>query len=75
MVTLEHYYFPWELARALEQFVQSYNHERYHESLDNVTLADMFVGRYYQIIGRRAQIKQHTLQQWRRDNLNPCVQT
>ena len=69
VVKLEHYYSPWELERALEQFVQFYNHERYHESLDNVTPADMYYGRYHEIIDKRAMIKQKTLQQRRKDNL------
>ena len=43
VVKLEHYYYPWELEHAIGQFVQYYNHERYHESLDNITPADMYV--------------------------------
>jgi putative transposase len=39
VVKLEHYYLPGELKRAIGEFVQHYNHERYHESLDNVTPA------------------------------------
>ena len=46
-----------------------YNQERYHESLDNVTPADMYFGRYQEIMDRRAIIKQHTLQQRRKENL------
>jgi len=72
VVKLEHYYSPWALERAIKQFVQHYNHDRYHESLDNVTPADMYFGRYYEIMGRRAQIKQQTLQLRRIQNLN-CV--
>ena len=70
VVKLEHYYSPWELERAIEAFVQHYNHDRYHESLDNVTPADMYFGRYHEIMGRRAQIKQQTLQLRRSQNLN-----
>ena len=69
VVKLEHYYFPGELERALCQFVHHYNHERYHESLDNITPADMYYGRYHQIMDQRAMIKQQTLQQRRCDNL------
>jgi transposase InsO family protein len=42
MVKLEHYYTPWELERAVARFVERYNHRRYHESLGNVTPADMY---------------------------------
>ena len=70
VVKLEHYYSPWELERAIEAFVQYYNQDRYHESLDNVTPADMVFGRYHEIINQRAQIKQQTLQLRRYQNLN-----
>ena len=70
VVKLEHYYSPWELERAIEAFVQYYNQDRYHESLDNVTPADMYFGRYHEIINQRAQIKQQTLQLRRYQNLN-----
>ena len=73
VVKLEHYYLPEELERALSQFVHHYNHERYHESLDNVTPADMYYGRYHQIIDHRAIIMQHTFQQRRCENLIRCA--
>lgn len=69
VVMLEHYYLPGELKRAIGQFVHHYNHERDHESLDNVTPADMYYERYRQIIDKRAVIKQKTLQQRRCENL------
>ena len=69
VVKLAHYYSPWELERSIAQFVHHYNHERYHESLDNITPADMYFGRYQEVIDRRAMIKQTTLQQRRRENL------
>ena len=70
VVKLEHYYYPWELEHAIRQFVQYYNHERYHESLDNITPADMYFGRYQEIMDRRAIIKYETLQQRRKVNLS-----
>ena len=33
VVKLEHYYYPWELEQAIEQWVEHYNHRRYHEYL------------------------------------------
>ena len=35
VVKLENYYYPLELAKAITDWVQHYNHECYHESLDN----------------------------------------
>ena len=37
VVKLQNYYLPWELEREIDRFVQYYNHERVHESLDNLT--------------------------------------
>ena len=47
VVKLEHYYFPWELETAVRDFVNYYNHRRYHESLDNCTPADVYYGRQH----------------------------
>ena len=40
-VLLENYYLPGQLESALAHFVDYYNHERYHESLNNLTPADV----------------------------------
>jgi len=72
VVKLENYYYPWELEKAIQQFVDYYNHRRYHESLDNVTPADMFYGRYEEIMSRREFIKQQTLQRRKEENLMAC---
>jgi putative transposase len=69
VVRLEQYYTPWEVERAVARFVEDYNHRRYHESLQNVTPADMYYGRQAAILSRRDRIKQRTLQQRKRENL------
>jgi len=38
-----------------------YNHERYHESLDNLTPADVYYGRGQEILEQRENIKLNTL--------------
>src|SRR6202042_3113302 len=40
-ILLEHYYLPGDLERQVAAFVAHYNHARYHESLDNLTPADV----------------------------------
>ena len=69
VVKLEQYFSPWQLERALASFVATYNHRRYHESLDNVAPADGYHGRRPAILARRERIKQRTLTARRRENL------
>jgi len=66
IVKLNHYYCPEELNEALDQFVNYYNHQRYHESLDNVTPADVYFGKKEKILRRREKIKQQNLKQRRK---------
>ncbi len=61
VVKLENYYFPGELKIALKDFVAYYNNERYHESLENVTPADVFSGRQHEILSKRGSIKRRTM--------------
>ena len=60
-ILLENYYLPGELKAALQQFVGYYNHERYHESLKNLTPADVFYGRGQEMLDQREKIKLATL--------------
>ena len=60
-ILLNNYYLPGELHEHLQRFVSYYNHERYHESLDNLTPADVFYGRREGILEQRELIKQNTL--------------
>jgi putative transposase len=69
LVKLENYYSPWELERAIALFLEYYNHRRYHESLGNVTPADMYEGRQVEVLTRRERIKRETLERRRRENL------
>ncbi len=60
-ILLENYYFPNELEERIRQFVDYYNHGRYHESLNNLTPADVFYGRGQSILNEREKIKRRTL--------------
>ncbi|MCI0922718.1 transposase [Sphingobacterium rhinopitheci] len=42
---------------ALTEFVDNYNNKRYHESLKNLTPADVYLGRTDQILRKRQQVK------------------
>jgi putative transposase len=61
IVKLNHYYCPDELIDAVDDFVNYYNHKRYHESLDNVTPADVYFGKKEQILRRREKIKRQNM--------------
>jgi hypothetical protein len=65
IVTLDNYYSPEDLETEISSFVYHYNNERYHESLDNVTPADVYHGRSEEILSRRKHIKKRTMQQRR----------
>ena len=51
-ILLENYYLPGELESAIRRFVEYYNHERYHESLNNLTPTDVYNGRGTSILRR-----------------------
>lgn len=70
VVNLDKYFLPWELEHEIDRFVRYYNNERYHESLDNVTPADVYQGRYQEIVTRREQLKRQTLRARKRYNLS-----
>ena len=61
-ILLENYFLPGDLEVQIEAFVEHYNHQRYHESLDNVTPADAYFGRAPAIIKRRERIKRQTIE-------------
>jgi len=70
VINLENHYYPWELEERLEKFVNYYNHERYHQSIDNLTPAAVYAGRRKEILNERAKIKQKTMKIRRMKNLN-----
>ena len=57
------------MQRELKAFVEYYNHQRVHESLDNLTSADVYSGRGAEIITMRQLVKEQTMRRRRRENL------
>jgi putative transposase len=68
VVKLENYYYPDELRDRLAEFVNFYNNQRYHESLGNVTPADVYFGRQKEVLNRRKEIKMETIKERRKWN-------
>ncbi len=72
-ILLENYYLPGDLEQQIGKFIDYYNHERYHESLNNVTPADAYFGRAPAILKRREKIKQQTIAKRRLIHQNQAV--
>ena len=68
VVTLRNYTIPEDLEREVGRFVEYYNHKRVHESLGNLTPADVYEGRGREIQTARWRLKKQTFSQRRRIN-------
>ena len=75
VLLLEHYYSPDELSTRLVEWVDYYNNQRYHESLDNVTPADAYWGRQEQILAERRKTKQLSMLKRRKNHIFQRVQS
>ena len=60
-ILLENYYLPGDLEQQINAFVEHCNHVRYHESIDNLTPADVYFGRAETILAERHRIKRATI--------------
>ncbi len=69
MIKLENYYLPWELEQRTGEFVEYYNNHRVHESLDNLTPVDVYLGRDKEILAAREIVKEQTLRRRMRHNM------
>jgi len=61
-ILLQNYYLPGDLEAAIGRFVEHYNHRRYHESLSNLTPADVYFGRGNTILLQPERIKRTTIE-------------
>lgn len=64
-ILLENYFLPGDLKEQIGKFITHYNHRRYHESLQNLTPADVYFGRGQVILQQRERIKRNTINQRR----------
>lgn len=64
-ILLENYFLPGDLENQIDAFIAYYNHQRYHESLKNLTPADVYFGRGQKILLQREKIKRQTIQKRR----------
>ena len=55
-ILLENYYLPGDLEQKNADFISHYNHLRYHESIVNLTPADVYFGRGQTILLERERI-------------------
>jgi len=61
-ILLENYFLPGDLKAQIEAFIDHYNHHRYHESLKNLTPAEVYFGRGQSILNRRERIERKTIE-------------
>jgi len=73
VINLQNYYSSEELEKEITAFVEYYNNHRYHESLNNLTPADVYYGRDKKIISMREKIKKQTMTLRRAQNLTKKV--
>jgi putative transposase len=60
-ILLENYFLPGDLEAQIDAFVTDYNHRRYHESINNLTPADVYFRRGSTILAERERIKRQTI--------------
>jgi len=69
VVKLHHYYSLSDLKKAIDEYIEYYNNERYHESLNNCTPASVYNGTNKIILEQRQLLKQKSMKQRRRNHL------
>ena len=58
---LAYYFCPSELEKTTDEWVKYYNERRFHESLDNLTPRDVYLGQGEEIKRIREIIKQNSI--------------
>ena len=68
IIKLTNYYSPEELNEEISKFVEYYNQSRYHEGINNLTPADVYVGNGEKILATRKKTKVRTMRNRRSIN-------
>jgi hypothetical protein len=71
VVQQQNYYSTSQMAEAIDDFVDYYNNQRYHESLDNMTPASIYYGKEKEVQSEREKNKRETMSLRRKQNLVP----
>jgi transposase InsO family protein len=61
-ILLENYFFEGELEATIAAVIKHYNNHPYHESIGNLTPADVYFGCRETILAETRRIKQKTIQ-------------
>ena len=56
-----YYFYSSKLEKAIDQWIKYYNERRFHESLDNLTSRDVYLGQGEEIKRIRETIKQNSI--------------
>jgi len=72
ILKLDNYYLPEHLEKRLTEFVNYYNNECYHESLNYQNPVDIYYGRDKIILEQRKDVKRKTLKS-RKWEYQKCV--
>jgi len=73
VIKLDNYYSPGELKQRLSEFIEYYNNYRYHESLNNLTPADVYNGRDQKILEKMQQVKLETIKNRKNEYVNKTL--
>ncbi|MEY4931476.1 MAG: hypothetical protein RI909_2200 [Bacteroidota bacterium] len=72
-IKLDNYYSPEELERAIEKFIYYYNYQRYHESINNLTPAQVYYHKGERVLDKRRKTKIRTINRRRKLNQRVAV--
>lgn len=61
-ILLKNYFLPCDFEAQIQAFVDHYNQQRYHESINNVTPADVCFGRDKAMLQHRERTNRKTLE-------------